>query len=57
MTAGWVAIWRGKSFTCFLNDAGEWDIDACNARVFSNWASARVAAGLMRGISIVRGWT
>lgn len=57
MTPGWVAIWRGKSATVFLDPEGGWSLDPNTARVFKTWAGARFAAGLTKGTAVVRAWT
>jgi hypothetical protein len=56
MTAGWAVAWRGKSCTVFLMPDGGWSLDPAEAQFFTTWVHARVAAGITRGISVVRCW-
>ncbi len=57
MTASWAVIWRGKNCVTYMTKEGGWTLDPTEATSFSSWVHARVAAGITRGVSVVRQWT
>lgn len=55
MCPRWAVIWHGKSCAAYLTGSG-WSLDPADARVFETWVSARVAAGLTKGVTVARCW-
>lgn len=57
MKPGWAVVWHGKSCVAYLKASDEWTMDPDEAFVFTSYFGARYAAGITKGVSVVRCWT
>ncbi len=57
MKTGYAVIWKAKTLTVFKTEAGDWSLDAGDARVFTSWFAARFQAALAYGARVAQAWT
>lgn len=57
MKAAWTVIWEGRSCVAFYKEQDSWSLDPDEAKVFESWFAARYAAGIQKGVRVVRCWT
>lgn len=56
MKPAWTVIWRGKNCVAYWKAKDTWTLDPDEAQVFGSWFAARYAAGIQKGVYVVRCW-